>query len=241
VEDRLLEGWQQIFDARLALVDLYTPETLATQRLALREEARDALSKGRLRAMESLLGSREARPSDGGPEATARERAELRQARAIIDGHYQGINMRAAHARTQLFFLPFVLALILGALLVVSLTIDPIRLDAGRESVMSRPGLLVWIFALGGLGSMLSVALGAIRGVTKHNYRLLTELRTNVTRLLLGAASAAAVVAVLETELLNVGVDESDRGLILAVAIAAGFSERLLTNATAAVVPSNGG
>jgi hypothetical protein len=62
-----------------------------------------------------------------------------------------------------------------------------------------------------------------------------------VTRLLLGAASAAAVVAVLETELLNVGVDESDRGLILAVAIAAGSSERLLTNAIAAVVPSNGG
>ena len=149
--------------------------------------------------------------------------------------------MRAAHARTQLFFLPFVLALILGALLVVSLTIHPIRLDSGRESVMSRPGLLVWIFALGGLGSMLSVALGAIRGVPKHNYRLLTELRTNVTRLLLGAASAAAVVAVLETELLNVGVDESDQGLILAVAIAAGFSERLLTNAIAAVVPSNGG
>ena len=119
--------------------------------------------------------------------------------------HYQGINMRAAHARTQLFFLPFVLALILGALLVVSLTIDPIRLDSGRESVMSRPGLLVWIFALGGLGSTLSVALGAIRGVTKHSYRLLTGLRTNVTRLLLGAASAAAVVAVLETELLNAG------------------------------------
>jgi hypothetical protein len=62
-----------------------------------------------------------------------------------------------------------VLALILGALLVVSLTIDPIRLDAGRESVMSRPGLLVWIFALGGLGSMLSVALapsGASRSTT---------------------------------------------------------------------------
>lgn len=66
VEDRLLEGWQQIFDARLALVDLYTPETLATQRLALREEARDALSKGRLRAMESLLGNREAPHPEGG-------------------------------------------------------------------------------------------------------------------------------------------------------------------------------
>jgi hypothetical protein len=65
VEDPLLEGWQQIFDARLALVDLYTPETLATQRLALREEARDALSKGRLRAMKSLLGNREALRGQG--------------------------------------------------------------------------------------------------------------------------------------------------------------------------------
>jgi hypothetical protein len=31
------------------------------------------------------------------------------------------------------------------------------------------------------------------------------------------------------------------QGLILAVAIAAGFSERLLTNTIAAAVPSNGG
>ncbi len=240
LDDRILEGWQEIFDARLALVNLYTPETLAAQRLALREEARDALSKGRLRAIESLLGTGEPRPPGGPPDSTLpRERAELQTARGIIDGHYQGIHMRAAHARTQLFFLPFVLALILGALLAVSLTVDPVMLGT-RESLMSQPGLLVWTFALGGLGALLSVALGAIRGVTKHNYRLLTELRTNVTRLLLGAASAAAVVAVLETELLNMGEDGSDSGLILAVAIAAGFSERLLTNAIAAVVPANG-
>lgn len=40
--------------------------------------------------------------------------------------------------------------------------------------------------------------------------------------------------------LLNIGANDSDRGLMLAVAIAAGFSERLLTNAIAAVVPGNG-
>jgi hypothetical protein len=106
--------------------------------------------------------------------------------------------------------------------------------------VMGDGGSLIWIYALGALGSLLSVTLGAIRGLTRHNYLLLTEFRLNVTRCLLGAASAAAVVAILETELFNVGTDGADRALVLAVAIAAGFSERLLTNAISAVVQANG-
>jgi hypothetical protein len=54
------------------------------------------------------------------------------------------------------------------------------------------------------------VTLGTIRGLTRHNYLLLTEFRLNVTRCLLGAASVAAVVAILETELFNVGTDGAD-------------------------------
>lgn len=61
-----------------------------------------------------------------------------------------------------------------------------------------------------------------------------------MTRSLLGAASATAVVAILETELFNIGTKFSDSALLLAFAIAAGFSERLLTNATSAVVQAIG-
>jgi len=144
-----------------------------------------------------------------------------------------------ARTRTQLFFLPIVLGLILAALLTVSFTVgSPFGPD--RDTVMGHGGSLLWIYSLGALGALLSVTLGAIRGLTRHNYLLLTEFRLNVTRCLLGAASAAAVVAILETDLFNVGTVGADSALVLAVAIAAGFSERLLTNAISAVVQANG-
>jgi len=244
-EDRLLEGWQSVYDVRRAMIDAYAPDTLRAYRVALREEARDALSGGRLRAVENLLGHRDQDDApchprrDERPERGARAREELRMARTIIDGHHQGLYMRAAHARTQLFFLPIVLGLILAALLTVSFTVGS-PFGAEPETVMADGGSLLWIYALGALGALLSVTLGAIRGLTRHNYLLLTEFRLNVTRCLLGAASAAAVVAILETDLFNVGPDGADRALVLAVAIAAGFSERLLTNAISAVVQANG-
>jgi hypothetical protein len=57
----------------------------------------------------------------------------------------------------------------------------------------------------------------------------------------LGAASAAAVVAILNTSLFNLGAGgHDDRRMILAAALAAGFSERLLTSALAAVVHGSG-
>ncbi len=242
--EKVLEGWQQVYDARLALVDLYTPETLEMYRLSIREEARDLLHDGRLRSIESLLGHRERdRSSPLAPpsaEAARRSRAEVRHARSILDSFHQGLYMRATHARTQLFFLPIVLGLILSGLLLASFTLGSPYSGSFEGSLIDDPGFLLWIYGLGALGALLSVTLGAIRGLTKHNYLLLTEFRLNVTRSLLGAASAAAVVAILETDLLNMGTEFSDRTLVLAVAIAAGFSERLLTNAISAVVQANG-
>lgn len=264
--DRILEGWQQIYDVRQAMIDGYARNTLATHRVSMREEARDALTGGRLRAVESLL-------ADGGGPAGGGEvaaRAELRMARTILDGHYQGLYLRATHARTQLFYLPIVLALILGALFAVAVVAGSPVLSGGESpaeqtqlvadagaaavpdeaavadeaettSIVGDPAMLIWVYALGALGALLSVTLSAIRGVTKHNYLLVTDSRVNLTRPLIGAASAAAVAAILETDIFNIGVGTADKGLVLAVAIAAGFSERLVTNAIAAVVPSNGG
>ena len=79
-----------------------------------------------------------------------------------------------------------------------------------------------------------------MRGVTRQNYLLVSETRVNLTRPLLGAASAAAVVAILSTSLFNLGTGGTDRSVILAVSVAAGFSERLLTSAIAAVVHGTG-
>ena len=88
----------------------------------------------------------------------------------------------------------------------------------------------------GALGALLSLTLGAIHGVTRENHLVLVGPRLNVTRPLLGAASAAAVVVILETNLFNLDGPPSDRPVLLAAALAAGFSERLLTSAINAVV-----
>jgi hypothetical protein len=47
-----------------------------------------------------------------------------------------------------------------------------VRLSGTFEgSLIDDPGFLLWIYALGALGALLSVTLGAIRGLTKHSYR----------------------------------------------------------------------
>jgi hypothetical protein len=229
---RVLEGWQEVYEARLAMIGLYPPEDCLAYRVALREEARAALSGTRLRAAERLLAGQ---PRTLKEAADARARGQLRMVRRIIDGHWQGVYMRAAHTRTQLFFLPIVLGVILAALFAASMA-APDPLPGPTGNILGSTALVVWIYVCGALGALLSVTLGTIRGVTRRNYLLVSEFRVNLTRPLLGAASAAAVVAILSTSLFNVGDDPTDRPFILAAAIVAGFSERLLTNAIAAVV-----
>jgi hypothetical protein len=229
---RILEGWQEVYEARLAMIGLYAPEDRLAYRIALREEARAALSGTRLRATERLLADQ---PRTVREASTSKGLAQLRMVRRIIDGHWQGVYLRAAHTRTQLFFLPIVLTVLLGALLAVSLVApDPLREPAGN--ILGNTSLLVWVYVCGALGALLSVTLGTIRGVTRQNYLLISEFRVNLTRPLLGAASAAAVVAILSTSLFNMGADATDKPFILAAAIVAGFSERLLTSAITAVV-----
>jgi hypothetical protein len=235
----IVEGWQEVYDARLALIEAYSPEALHSYRLALRNEAREALPAGRSRAVEDLLAdgvrTPSRRPAAEDDTLLPQVRADVVQARRILDGYYWSLYLRATAARTQMFFLPMILAFILAALLVASSLADPPAVS-GAETLVDHPTRLMWVYAFGALGAFLSVSLSAMRGLTKQNYLLLTASRVNVTRPLVGAASATAVVAILETDLFNLGEPVADNSLILAVAIAAGFSERLLTNAIAAVV-----
>ena len=59
-------------------------------------------------------------------------------------------------------------------------------------STIGDTTLLTWVYVFGALGALLSLALGTIHGVTRENYLVVTGSRVNVTRPLLGAASAAA-------------------------------------------------
>jgi hypothetical protein len=232
-EWRLLVGWRAVHEARLEMIGLYPPEDRLAYRIALRQEAREALTGTRLSAAEELLAEH---PRGAREAATKRALSQLRMVRQIIDGHWQGVYMRAIHTRTQLFYLPIVLAGVLLVLLAISLK-RPHPLPELRGNLLGNTGLLMWVYACGALGALLSVTLGTIRGVTRQNYLLVSEARVNITRPLLGAASAAAVVAILNTSLFNLGASgHDDRRLILAAALAAGFSERLLTSALAAVV-----
>jgi hypothetical protein len=217
----MLEGWQTVYVVREAAVFLCGDEELACHAIALREQARDNLSDGRLRAVEALLGD--------APSATA-----VSTAQRVVDDHFKGMHMRAAQARVQLFFLPIVLGLALGLLFFASTLLV---IPDGWATTFGNPAGLAWIYVCGALGALLSVTLGTMRGVTRENFLVMIGPRVNITRPLLGAASAAAVVAILETNFLNLSLSGArDRPLTLAVALAAGFSERLLTNALTAVV-----
>jgi hypothetical protein len=235
--NQLVQGWQEIYDARLATIAIYTDKMLQAYRLSLREEARDVLSDGRLRSVVSLLAETGSTPHSGktGTESTDdQSRANVLMARHILDGHYWGIFLRALAARIQIFVLPVVLVTILGVLLAVSVSADPPALGRAADSLVDDPIRLIWVYAFGTLGALLSMSISAVHGLPRNIDLALTGLRFNLTRLLVGAASAAAVVAILETSLFDLNAD--DTALILAVAIAAGFSERLLTNAVRAVV-----
>jgi hypothetical protein len=218
----LLEGWQRIYDARAAMIRLFPDDMVEAHRASLREQAAATLKDGTRRAAENLLSRH---PSGA---------ADVAEAQRIVDDHFKGVDVRTAHTRTQLFYLPFALAAMLITLLCVSAAVDPPRLVAW--STIGDTPLLIWAYVFGALGAVLSLTLGTIHGVTRENYLVVTGPRLNATRPLLGAASAAAVVVILETNLLNLDGPPSDRPVLLAAALAAGFSERLLTTAINAVV-----
>ena len=191
-------------------------------RANLREQAADTLRDGKRRAAENLL------------TRHPTEAADVAQAQRIVDDHFKGVSVRAAYTRAQLFYLPIALAAMLGGLLWVSAEVAAPQV--APWSTVGNTTLLIWVYVFGALGALLSLTLGAIHGVTRENHLVLVGPRLNVTRPLLGAASAAAVVVILETNLFNLDGPPSDRPVLLAAALAAGFSERLLTSAINAVV-----
>jgi len=218
----LPQAWQRVYDARAATVRLFPDDMVEAHRANLREQAADTLRDGKRRAAEKLL------------TRHPTEAADVAQAQRIVDDHFKGVYVRAAHTRAQLFYLPAVLGVMLLTLLGVSASVDAPNLVAG--STIGNTTLLIWVYAFGALGALLSLTLGAIHGVTRENHLVVVGPRLNLTRPLLGAASAAAVVVILETNLFNLDSPPSDRPVLLAAALAAGFSERLLTSAINAVV-----
>ena len=72
-----------------------------------------------------------------------------------------GVYMRAGHARTQLFYLPFALLALLAGLLCVSARMASPHLAA--DSAIGDTTLLVWVYVFGALGALLSPRWDASR------------------------------------------------------------------------------
>src|SRR4051812_14422548 len=156
----LSQGWQRIYDARAATIRLFPDDMLDAHRANLREQAADTLTDSKRRAAENLL----TRPESGA--------ADVAQAQRIVDDHFKGVYMRATHARTQLFYLPIALAAMLAGLLWVSAVVAAPHV--APWSTIGDTTLLVWVYAFGALGALLSATLGTIHGVTRENYLVLT-------------------------------------------------------------------
>ena len=152
-------GWQLIYDARAATIRLFPDDMLAAHRANLREQAADTLTDGKRRAAENLL----TRHPSGA--------ADVAQAQRIVDDHFKGVYMRAAHTRTQLFYLPFALLALLAGLLCVSAPVASPHLAAG--STIGNTTLLVWVYVVRRPRRAAEPTLGTIHGVTRENHLVL--------------------------------------------------------------------
>lgn len=170
-------------------------------------------------------------PSGYGDEAWTPSPEAIYAAAEVLDARHGNVHRRVAHVRKQVLALVLVEFVgVLGVLAVATLWQSPFVAAAGSAALL----VSVALFGLMGASAGRLVSL-----VTAGSAEKIPTLAINwwmtVGRTLMGAAAALALYAFVHSGVVAVGGVDIDnpafQALVLAVAFAAGFSERLLESA----------
>ncbi len=216
-------AWAALKTAERMLLHTFDAEQLGAEADAARVEGEAKLTGWRRDAVTQLLGQRD---DDG--VITPVAVADVVKARETIDEHADNVFRKLRFLRRAVLRTSILLALVLGLLGVV-MALGWIPDGALPDnSPLSSWRLLLVVMVLGALGALLSSAIELRDADRKIS---VPDLRINDTlmwmRPVVGAAGAVIVIVVLQSGL-DGAVTVTDVG-ILPVAVAAGFTERLVT------------
>lgn len=236
---KLEAAWTALKAADREMVRSYGPSELAAEARIVRSEAADKLSGWRAAAIGELLtdealsavepggGAKAAPPNhiEAGPFVDDL-RTRLIKARWIVDTYSDTTYHKFRILRRAVIITSGLLAAVLAALVaIVALEWIPIAPD---DSPLQSWRLLLAVMSLGAIGALLS---SATRLSSRDDKLRVPDLRVSYTlmgmRPFVGAAGAIVVIVMLQSGLAGVTVDSE---AIYAIAIAAGFTERLVTN-----------
>lgn len=216
-QGRIDESWRCLnASKRLELFGMKDEELRLEGQRVLKEADRK-LRSWRKDSVKAILATK-----DQG-EGKAPTAIQLHIAREILDEHFANTYMKLGLLASRLRVSAIFVAVAIAALFIVVHRGLP---DAGPDSVLGNWHRLAVIAALGALGAVLSAILGAVH----EEGRIPEVVRQGwiaATRPLVGIAAAIVVVIILETGVTDIVVVSGTRAYPFA--IAAGFTERLVT------------
>ena len=228
-------GWQLVKLAdRLQILEA-DDDQVEARAAALRNESAEKLSSWRRTTVAELVAHAAAPPKPGpkhvggagadGDPAAQRRRVLLYEAMRIRDeAADNGYRRLALVRRNRTLLLPVLLG-ILAALLAVVLA-GAVDLDAGGNERGAE--FLIAVALLGALGASISAMQSLGQEAGQRMPEALTSAAMTLTRPAVGAAAAVGAFVIAEAGFPK--LDTSDAYVLLALAFAAGFSERFIVS-----------
>jgi hypothetical protein len=245
-EDR---GWHCFLAAQrleLRILHAVNPAALQLRGQTLRVEAEDKLKSWRKERVQQVVRNAEpdqptvpgqSGPTTGGPPPASPDQGtmsleEISEIAEILHRHFDnGAIKRRAQGKHLLRLISVGLALALLWLVLLSFSPD-LRAKMGEDPDIWLPRLTLAVMLFGVLGASLSGLLSTFSDPDKVKIpELLFSFRVTLARLVVGLLSAVAASVMLTSRFLRIGDLEPSTVVILLAALAAGFSERLVTGA----------
>lgn len=230
-ESPIDRGWWMYLAARRACIAGLSERKVLEEAKALRQEATEKLRGWRRASVLEMLGDPD--PKEEGTAALgfskldlAGKRIALERATLVRDEHSQNDYRKLGELKSQLTILGWLVAGLVTGIVVFSVFHElPIDRGVGWRD-------LLYVIAFGALGGTVS-SFTPIRDARGRFPEQLALSRVMVVRPLLGAASGLAAYLFLAGGVIDVG--RPSEAVLLAVAFAAGFSEKVILRAVSAV------
>lgn len=212
-------AWRHCHQAYRFLLEEMSDEQRESRRRALRREAEEKLANWRRDAVLDIIGR------DVNSEKI--KAAQLTTAQFIMDEHSSNMYFKLEAAAIGLRFVPWIMSTLTAILIALAVYFHFYPQEPTLEStfILFDLSSVLIVVAAGAVGATLSNTLTML-GHAGRIPELLGRLRIWAVRLPLGALSAFAVVAVVQSKLLP--LEGVKAPAIYAWAVAAGFSDQLL-------------